>query len=562
MGRKKSYVTVTDQFCGAGGSSQGVRNVSNSIKGGLEVKLALNHWKLAIETHNTNFPDTIHDCTDISASDPRRYPSTDILITSPECTNHSLAKGVKSAKAQMDMFENGALDAAAERSRATMWDVPRFAEYHKYNLIIVENVVDARKWVMFEAWIHAMNLLGYNHQCVYLNSMFCYPTPQSRDRMYVYFWKKGNKAPDLNFMPLAWCPCCEQNVNAIQSWKRPDVNWGKYKQQYLYRCPKDGIVVDPYYYAAFNCIDWSDPGKRIGDRKKPLSPNTTKRIKYGLDKYGREPLILHSAYSEHARGVVRDLKSPAFTQTTLSSQAIANPFIINDQQSTGINFRVKSVEDKLPGITTAARLKLVLPFIIKGEHAMQDGYVKSLQETIQTQSTRQSMALVTPWIIEMNKTGECKPAKNPASTITSGGINHAMLTAPFLVENKGMSKAKSIMDPAGCATTKDYLGLITSESFNSFLSYYYSGSMQASGALEPTLGVTTNDRIGVVNYNEPNIEDCYYRMLKPHEIKSAMAFDKDYVVCGSGKDQVKQLGNAVTPPAMEWLVGQGIKTLM
>ena len=100
---KKSYITVTDQFCGAGGSSQGVRNCANKMGGGLEVHLAMNHWRLAIETHNTNFPDTLHDCADISNSDPRRYPSTDILITSPECTNHSLAKGQKRVSNQLSL---------------------------------------------------------------------------------------------------------------------------------------------------------------------------------------------------------------------------------------------------------------------------------------------------------------------------------------------------------------------------------------------------------------------------------------------------------------------------
>lgn len=142
---KKSYIEVTDQFCGAGGSSQGVRNFSKRIGGGVEIKLALNHWKQAIETHQTNFPETLHDCTDISACDPRRYPKTHILITSPECTNHSLAKGQKAVKAQLDLFNSGKIDPSAERSRATMWDVCRFAEYHQYECIIVENVVDARK---------------------------------------------------------------------------------------------------------------------------------------------------------------------------------------------------------------------------------------------------------------------------------------------------------------------------------------------------------------------------------------------------------------------------------
>ena len=51
----------------------------------LNVYLAMNHWALAIDTHNTNFPDTYHDLADVSAVDPRRYPSTDILVTSPEC---------------------------------------------------------------------------------------------------------------------------------------------------------------------------------------------------------------------------------------------------------------------------------------------------------------------------------------------------------------------------------------------------------------------------------------------------------------------------------------------
>ena len=50
MSRKNSYLTVTDQFCGAGGSSQGVRKLSRKIGGGFEEKLAMNHWRLAINT--------------------------------------------------------------------------------------------------------------------------------------------------------------------------------------------------------------------------------------------------------------------------------------------------------------------------------------------------------------------------------------------------------------------------------------------------------------------------------------------------------------------------------
>jgi DNA (cytosine-5)-methyltransferase 1 len=204
--RKSSALTVTDQFCGAGGSSLG------AVAAGAELVLALNHWDLAVETHNTNFPNALHECTDIQACDPRRYPRTDLLITSPECVNHSQAKGRKrKQQAQLHLWEKPTIDPAAERSRATMLDVPRFAEYHQYECIIVENVVEAREWILFDEWLLMMQKLGYRWETVYFNSMFAHPTPQSRDRMYVVFWKKGNPAPDLRFTPLAWCAQCGKN---------------------------------------------------------------------------------------------------------------------------------------------------------------------------------------------------------------------------------------------------------------------------------------------------------------------------------------------------------------
>lgn len=490
--RSTDEVTVTDQFCGAGGSSQGVHQVSSKMGGGVEVKLALNHWQLAIDTHNTNFPNTAHDCTDISACDPRRYPSTTILITSPECTNHTVAKGQKRVKAQMDLFSSGKVDAAAERSRATMWDVPRFAEYHQYRRIIVENVVDARAWVLWDSWIHAMDLLGYNHKCVYRNSMHYHPTPQSRDRMYVVFWKKGDKAPDLDYRPKAYCPKCVCDVESVQSWKNQAKKWGKYRQQYVYTCPTCITVVEPYYYAAFNVIDWSNIGTRIGDRAKPLSPNTINRINYGLKKYEAKPMFFHAAYSDQARGVVRPMEREMFTQTTFASQA------------------------------------MVTPFIIKGEHTKAVGYAKEVTGPFQTQTVRQSMGLVVPHIVELNRTGKAVPAsENAFKTFTAGVINH---------------------------------GIVTPAAWKSFLAYHYNGT-QTSDITEAADSVTTRDRMSLVTYESPKIEDCYYRMIKAHEVKLAMAFATDYVILGSQKDQVKQCGNAVTPPVMEWLVQQCVNSL-
>lgn len=517
MAKKSSGITVTDQFCGAGGSSLG------ASKTGVEIKLALNHWSLAIDTHNTNFPNALHECTDISACDPRRYPSTNILITSPECTNHSLAKGQKQVKSQLDLFDKGIIDPAAERSRATMWDVPRFAEYHNYEIIIVENVVDARKWIMFPAWLKAMSLLGYEYKSVYINSMHCHPTPQSRDRMYIVFWKKGNKAPDLNFTPKANCSCCGADVYAIQRWKRPDKQWGKYNQQYVYVCPKDGTIVTPYYYAAFNCIDWTDIGKRIGDRKKPLSPNTVARIQHGLDKYHNDPFQVINY-------------TPGYT---------------------------KSMDDTTAAITTTDHhgLAIPMPFVFKGEHTKNpNGFTRKIIDSVQTQTTRQSMGVVVPYLIEMNRTGKMKGMENAASTITAGGVNHSMALAPLIVTNKGQSKSHPSTKGLTTVTGKPCHGIVTDESFRSFLSAYY-GNATLSKMSDPANTMVARDNQALVSYKVPKIEDCYYRMLKPHEVKSAMAFDDSYHIVGNSKEQVKQLGNAVTPPSMEWLVDRCVQSL-
>lgn len=94
---------MSDYFCGAGGSSTG------GVQVGVRVSMAVNHWPLAIETHNTNHPTTDHDQADISAADPRRYPRTTIGWFSPECTYWSQARGEKlpDGQAEFDLYGDG-----------------------------------------------------------------------------------------------------------------------------------------------------------------------------------------------------------------------------------------------------------------------------------------------------------------------------------------------------------------------------------------------------------------------------------------------------------------------
>lgn len=463
--------TITDMFCGAGGSSLGAQMA------GAEIALAMNHWNLAIETHSANFPATKHAVCDISQADPRYYPKTKGLIASPECTSHTLAKGAKrKSLAQLDFLEGNKIDPAEERSRATMWDVPRFAEYHRYDFVIVENVVDVRFWVCWEAWLLAMTLLGYDYQCVFYNSMFAHPTPQSRDRIYIVFWRKGMRRPDLEFKPSAHCPKCAKTVNAVQSWKNPKKKWGKYKSQYLYLCPDCAGRVDPFYYCAWNVIDWSLPAQKIGERKHALKPKTMERIRNGLEKYGKQPIIV----TNYTPGYSKSLSDPLASVTTVDHNALVSPFLVD-------TLYTNCAGGKISGITAPAP----------------------------TQTGRQSWGMVSPYIVELKNNVEAKPVTEPLGTVVAGG-NHHYLVQPFLINYSGDSAP--LTSPVDTVVTRDKCGLILPETLEA--------------------------------------EDCYFRMLQPHEIGRAMAFPDTYEVKGNNRDKVKQFGNAVTPPVMQMLVNR------
>jgi DNA (cytosine-5)-methyltransferase 1 len=300
-------LTVSDFFCGAGGSSTGISQIP-----GLTVKLALNHWQRAIETHSYNHPDTDHACADIAHIRPEYTPRTNILWASPECTNHSNARGKKRAVNQDALFLDGLPEEAAERSRATMWDVPRFAEVHQYDAIMTENVVEAGKWGPFQSWLGAMESLGYDHHQVYMNAMhaqvFGPGAPQSRDRMYVVFWRKGNPRPDFDRLrPYAECDK-HGRVQCIQGWKGQQ--WGKYRQQYHWRCPQSSCrnqILEPAVRSASDAIDWALQGKRIGDRVKPLAAKSLARIVDGMVKFPAADNLLVTYYGTYA-GKVHDVE--------------------------------------------------------------------------------------------------------------------------------------------------------------------------------------------------------------------------------------------------------------
>lgn len=609
MPRRKrgwSDITVTDQFCGAGGSSIG------AAAAGLRLRMALNHWKLAVETHNTNFPNADHDCCDISAADPRRYPSTDILITSPECTTHSPAGGNRKPTPQRDIFLPHSDDPAMERSRATMRDVPRFAEYHQYRRIIVENVVEVTRWPLFHHWLQEMQLLGYRWKLVSLNSMFCWPTPQSRDRLYIIFWKKGDKAPDMEIAPQAPCYQCEKVVNAVQTWKQGALKralngqaFGKYRTQYVYSCPTCRAELVPFYFAALNAIDFSLEAIRIGDRRglgmPALKPRTIERIRYGLEKYGNRHLVVNVKQGERdsSRAWPADLRPIGTVPGWDGYFGLSSPFTMNTRGDGSAAERAHDVVGPMHAQTTRQEMGFVFNVAGRDSDA-------SLLGAMPTQETREKFALCFLSLLrgtDKSQRGSWASGMDEVmGTVSAGGIHHALIGpgfAPFITMRRGGDHARGLSEEVPTVTAQDtqhlliqgaaqislrdanamrvagldaemmaqgcapQQAIIQRAPFLTTLAFVQQAQgSQAHGLDEPVPTVKTCDRDAVVTPGKKlRVEDCYFRMLQPHEIGRAMAFPNTYTVLGNKRERVKQYGNAVTPPAMATLITRQVQAL-
>jgi len=533
-------LTMTDLFCGAGGSSTGAVSVP-----GVRVAMAANHWRLAIETHNANHPETAHDCADISQVDPRRYPATDILWASPECTNHSKAKGRKQHK-QPDLFGEVLPDEAAERSRATMWDVVRFTEQHDYRAVIVENVVEVADWSsargtkggLFTSWLGAMHAAGYRHRIVSMNSMhaglYGAPAPQSRDRVYVTFWREGERAPDLEHMqrPAAYCGSCDQVVAAMQWWKKGDgqTRPGRYRSQYVYRCPNvkcRNQIVEPAWLPAESIIDWSNPGVRLGDRERPLAEKTMRRIQIGMDRYWAPMLTEHggnpydAADPKHARYGdpssyyrVWPLSDPTQTMHTRESKALAyHPD------------------------TLAA---LAVP--VEGRDGKE---ARPTSGPLRTATTRNETGLAFPaFLTELRGGGSTARAASEAlSTVTASG-NHHGLVMPYY----GRGRTAPTSEALSTVTTVDRHALLTPSGGT--------WNDDARPTSEPTRAMTTREAYALASADRPAVDlaDVRFRMLEPHEISRAMGFPVEYVMQGNRRERVKLAGNAVTPNSARDLI--------
>ncbi len=154
-------------FCGGGGSSRGV------VMAGAIPVAALDMWDLAVKCYQLNFSQATvyHTRAEDLAPDKvlKEAGPIDLIVASPECTSHSVAKG----KARR-----------CEKSRETAFEVVRFAEILQPRWIVVENVAQMQRWRKFSKWLNLIKGLGYKTEIGVLNAQN-FNVPQSRRRMFL-----------------------------------------------------------------------------------------------------------------------------------------------------------------------------------------------------------------------------------------------------------------------------------------------------------------------------------------------------------------------------------------
>lgn len=584
-------VTAMDAFCGAGGTSTGLALACADIGAKVDL-LAINHWKVAVETHRLNHPDARHLESRVESVRPRdAFPGgrLNLLVASPECTHHSTARGGRPVSDQL---------------RASAHHLIPWLDELRVDAMLVENVPEFVSWcrvgsngrpvkkekgAYFRDWIRTVRGRGYNVEWRIMNSAD-YGDATSRRRLFVMARRGGR--------PIVWpIPNFSRGgrVPGTRAWR-----------------------------AAREIIDWSLKGRSIFERELPLAPRTLARITEELRRFGGTELRPFLVLMEHGGGV-RSVERPLPTVTTArgGSMGVAEPFTIG---VVGRNLKPASVDDPLPTITQRTSRWVVetevAPFTVSTDRPETNRSLpRSVEEPIaMVVANKERIALTEAFILSQASGGAPRSVGEPVPTIPAGGA-HALVDAsfvlpplgfyardgkanpprspddplqtltqrggghlvePFITEfhggGGGDRRVRSLEEPLPTQDTANRFGIaepfiianfgeregqaprthaidtplpaVTSRGAGTlvepFLTTYYRNGGVTS-IEDPAPVVTTRDRIALV---QPVIDgralDIRFRMLEPRELAAAMGFPKDYAFTGTRTDIVRQIGNAVS----------------
>ena len=545
---------VADLLCGAGGSSTGCKRALDAM--GLEMELVcLNHWPVAIDTHTRNHPEARHYVQDISTVRPHLIVPEgylDLLMASPTCTHHSVARGGK---------------PTSDQQRSDPWHIITWFTELRVKRAIIENVwefcgwgpvdartgrpIQSRKGEYFQAWVETIRRLGATSiEWRKLNAAdYGDATTRSRFIMMIRFDRK----------PISW----------------PVPTHAKRAEGKLELFPG----VKPWRPAR-EIIDWEMKGRSIFNRKKPLAPKTLARIYAGAVKFqwpepflvilrnhmatqsldhpiptvaanGNhigicEPVIMNGRKGNQAQGVST---TPIPTLDTKGGVWLAEPMVLS-QQTSGAP---RSTDDPLPTITTGgaasdrqgcARHMLVEPFILSRQSC---GAPRGTDQPIPTQTAVHSPVLIAPYY--GSGSGEtCNSGDHPLPTVTSK--DRFAIVMPVTHEgdiNRSQDAAGPDPLPTVTGANRGELAFISAQ-----FGERQGQAPRVHDLAEPaSTGMTLGH--GALVEATPHY-DILFRMLEPHELAAAMGFtteEETYEFAGTKTEQVKQIGNAVSVRKMQ-----------
>lgn len=159
-------ITFVDLFCGGGFGARG------AVTAGAKPILAVDAWDIATTTYKSNFPSAEVVCSPLENIDPWDYAEKyrpDVLLTSPECTSHSIARGGK---------------PGCEHSKETAIGIISWIEAMEPRWLIIENVSRMKKWDRHNELVSIIESHGYTVNDLFLNAAD-FGVPQSRKRMFL-----------------------------------------------------------------------------------------------------------------------------------------------------------------------------------------------------------------------------------------------------------------------------------------------------------------------------------------------------------------------------------------
>lgn len=398
---KRRPMDTVDLFCGLGGSSQGAEE-----SGHARTVLAVNHWRPAAYAFGANHPKARVICARIDDIDPRNdksIPEIDLLLASPECTHHSIARGGQPVE---DQKRSGPFDVCKWiDAKRPMWAVvENVREFRDWGPLVQKRDKDGRllcdkrgrPWMVadpkrkgetFTQWIRMVQSLGYkvDHQILCAAD---FGAPTSRERLFMIAMRE-----DLRLKDIPW----PEPTHSRKQW-----------------------------VPAASIIDWSIPCPSIFSRKRPLVDKTLGRLESGLRRFvGQvaEPFIV-KLYGSSTTASVRD---PLHTVTAQSGHlALAQPFLVQyhggtDPRRNGTE-RQYAIDRPLPTIDTNPRYALAAPFILDVNHGDDHRTGQrcySLGQPLGTVTTSRGKGLCVPFLTKYYGTGGVAPIDEPLDTITT-----------------------------------------------------------------------------------------------------------------------------------------------